>query len=137
MNASHVGHAADDAPPRGSSDEGVLAHAKKTNQVVVTSNHDMILLCAEQTESVIWIDPRGRQLKRTEFVPLVFNRVEEWEKLLGEAHGPMCVRVLRTKTEVLTLERARRLVVQRMRRLQARKRSKARKSVQGPTLEES
>jgi hypothetical protein len=102
----------------------------------VTSNHDMIILCAEENESVIWIDPRGRQLKRTEFVPLVFSRVEEWQELLAGAGGPICVRVLRTKTEVLTLDRARHLVVQRMRRLQARKRAQARRvTPSGPTLE--
>lgn len=95
----------------------------------------MILLCAEENESVIWIDPRGRQFKRTEFVPLVFNRVEAWQALLANATEPICVHVLRTKTEVLTLDRARHLVVQRMRRLQARKRSQARRPPPGPTLE--
>lgn len=95
----------------------------------------MILLCAEENESVIWIDPRGRQFKRTEFVPLVFNRVEDWQALLANATEPICVHVLRTKTEVLTLDRARHLVVQRMRRLQARKRSQARRPPPGPTLE--
>lgn len=95
----------------------------------------MILLCAEENESVIWIDPRGRQLKRTDFVPLVFGRVEEWQELLSTADDPICVHVLRTKTEVLTLDRARHLVVQRMRRLQARKRAQARKRPSGPTLE--
>ena len=112
----------------------MLAHARKTNQVVVTSNHDMILLCAEEHEPVIWIDPRGRQLRRTEFVPLVFGRIEEWHKLLAEADEPICVHVLRTKTEVLTLERAKHLVLQRMRRLQARKRAVPRKSSTDPTL---
>lgn len=101
----------------------------------MTSNHDMILLCAEEDESVIWIDPRGRQFKRTEFVPLVFTRVEEWQELFANAPGPICVHVLRTKTEVLSLDRARQLVVQRMRRLQARKRAQARKRSSGPTLE--
>lgn len=95
----------------------------------------MILLCAEENESVIWIDPRGRQFKRTEFVPLVFNRVEDWQALLANATEPICVHVLRTKTEILTLDRARHLVVQRMRRLQARKRSQARRPPPGPTLE--
>jgi hypothetical protein len=112
----------------------VLAHAKKTNQVVVTSNHDMIVLCAEQQESVIWIDPRGRQFRRTEFVPLVFGRVEEWQQLLSDADGPICVHVLRTKTDVLTLERAQQLVIQRMRRLQARKRKQARSGGDDSTL---
>ena len=95
----------------------------------------MILLCAEENESVIWIDPRGRQLKRTEFVPLVFSRVEEWQALLEAADAAVCLHVLRTKSEVLTLDRARHLVVQRMRRLQARQRAKDRSTPPGPTLE--
>jgi hypothetical protein len=69
----------------------------------------MIVICAEQQKSVIWIDPRGRQFRRTEFVPLVFGRVEEWQRLLAEAEDPICVHVLRTKTEVLTLDRAQHL----------------------------
>lgn len=137
VSASHVGHEGDKAPPRGSSDADVLAHAKKTDQVVVTSNHDMILLCAEEHEPVIWIDPRGRQLRRTEFVPLVFGRVEDWQKLLAEAGEPICVHVLRTKTEVLTLERAKHLVLQRMRRLRSRKRPAPRRTPSGPTLPET
>lgn len=135
IRASHVGHEGDGAPTRGSSDADVLAHAKRTNQVVVTSNHDMILLCAEEGEPVIWIDPRGRQFRRTEFVALAFGRVEEWQELLAEAENPVCVHVLRTKTEVLTLERARHLVIQRMRRLHARNRAQARPSAQGPHLD--
>jgi hypothetical protein len=112
----------------------VLAHARKTNQVIVTSNHDMIMLCAEEEESVIWIDPRGRQFRTVEFVPLVFQRVEEWQALLASADVPVCVHVLRTKTEVLDLNRARHLVTQRMRRLQARKRASARRSSSESTL---
>lgn len=115
----------------------MLQHARQTNQVVVTSNHDMIMLCAEENESVIWIDPRGRQLTRTAFVPLVFVRVEEWQELLAAADEPICVHALRTKTEVLTLERARHLVVQRMRRLQAWKRAEARMRPSGPMFEET
>lgn len=126
-----MGHEGDEAPQRGSSDGIVLDYARRTNQVVVTSNHDMILLCAEEGESVIWIDPRGRQFKRTELVPLVFTRVEEWTELLMIADGPVCIHVLRTKTDVLTLARAGHLVEQRMRRLQARKRAQTRKAA-GP-----
>jgi predicted nuclease of predicted toxin-antitoxin system len=137
IRASHVGHEGDKAPERGSGDAAILDHARKTNQVIVTSNHDMILLCAEESESVIWVDPRGRQLTRTEFVPLVFGRIEEWQALLAAADAPICLHVLRTKTEVLTLDRARHLVVQRMRRLQARKRAQARARSAGPTLEEA
>ena len=43
------------APARGAGDADVLDHARKTNQVVVTSNHDMILLCAEENESESWL----------------------------------------------------------------------------------
>ena len=102
--------------------------------VVVTSNHDMILLCAEENEPVIWIDPRGRQLTRTQLVPLVFNRVEDWQSRLAQESDPVCIHVLRTKTETLALERARHLVLQRMRRLQARKRAQAKKAG-GPALD--
>lgn len=113
----------------------MLDHARKTNQVIVTSNHDMIMLCAEEDESVIWIDPRGRQLRRTEFVPLVFGRVEEWQEMLAEARDPVCVRTLRTKTEAISVDRARHLAEQRMRRLQARERARSKRSPPGPTLE--
>jgi hypothetical protein len=135
IRASHVGHEGDGAPARGSADATVLDHAKKTNQVIVTSNHDMIILCAEENESVIWIDPRGRQLKRVELVPLVFGRVEEWEAVLTQADGPICVHVLRTKTEILALDRARHLVLQRMRRLKARKRNRPESPSTGDTLD--
>ena len=136
IRASHVGHEGDGAPIRGSSDEMVLAHARRTNQVVVTSNLDMVLLCAELLEPVIWIDPRGRQLRRTELVPLVFTRVEDWQRLLADAGDPVCIHVLRTKTEVLALERAQHLVIQRMRRLAARKRARAKRPAMGATLDE-
>lgn len=134
INASHVGHDEDGAPPRGSDDAVVLEYARSTNQIVVTSNHDMILLCAEENESVIWIDPRGRQFRRVELVPLVFLSVEEWQRLLAEADGPICVQVMRTRIQVLTLDSARRLVVQRMRRLAARKRARAKKVPGGDKL---
>jgi hypothetical protein len=112
----------------------VLEHARRTNQIVVTSNHDMIVLCADEEAPVIWIDPRGRQFRRAEFVALVFGRIDEWQRMLADADGPVCLHIMRTKTEVLTLGRARHLVVQRMSRLRARKRSRARKAPQGTTL---
>lgn len=134
-NASYVGHKEDGSPVRGSSDEEVLGHGKATGQVVVTSNHDMILLCAEQQESVIWLDPRGRKIKRDEMVVLVFQAAAEWEALLATATGPVCVRALRTKNEVLSLDRAAHLVQQRMRRIAARKRRKATPKPLGPLLD--
>lgn len=114
----------------------MLEHAQRTNQVIVTSNHDMVMLCADAEESVIWIDPRGRQFKVAELVPLVFGRVEEWHRVLTDADHAICLHVLRTKTEVLELDRARHLVIQRMRRLTARKRSRSKKDSSDPTLDD-
>lgn len=85
FNTSHVGSKPDKAPVRGSIDEVVLGHARSTGQIVVTSNHDMILLCAEQGESVVWIDPRGKQYRRSEMVVLCFKGSEDWERRLGNA----------------------------------------------------
>ncbi len=126
FNTSHVGHETDKAPIRGSTDEVVLGHARSTGQTVVTSNHDMILLCAEQNESVIWIDPRGKQYRRSEMVVLCFKGIEDWERRLGDSDEPVCVRVLRTKAETLTIGRAAHLARQRMRRLQTRERRRSR-----------
>jgi hypothetical protein len=47
------------------------------------------------------------------------------------------VHVLRTKTEVLSLERARHLVIQRMRRLEHRKRGRTKRPSQGSTLDDA
>lgn len=121
FNTSHVGHEGHGAPSRGSSDATVLRHAVETNQVVVTSNHDMIILCAEQGQSVVWLDPRGRQLRHDETVVLAFSGLAEWARLLQAADGSSCVRVLRTKAEVLTLGRASLLAKRRMRSLRARR----------------
>ena len=126
FNTSHVGSKPDKAPVRGSIDEVVLGHARSTGQIVVTSNHDMILLCAEQGESVVWIDPRGKQYRRSEMVVLCFKGSEDWERRLGNADEPVCVRVLRTRAETLTIGRAAHLARQRMRRLQARERQRSR-----------
>lgn len=92
---SYVGN--DQQPPRGSTDEDVLDPARKPNQVVVTSNHDMIMLCAEVGESGIWLDPRGRQLRREEHVVLAFTNIVEWQLLLRQASAPVCVRALRAR----------------------------------------
>lgn len=127
---SYVGN--DQQPARGSPDEDVLDHARKTNQVVVTSNHDMIMLCAEVGESVIWLDPRGRQLRREEHVVLAFTNIVEWQRLLHQAGAPVCVRAMRTKNEVLTLERASALAERRVRALRARRRRRARPTHRQP-----
>ena len=137
FRATYVGnqhHA--NVPSRGSSDDEVLAYAQKANQVVVTSNHDMILLCAERQQSVFWIDPRGRQFRREELVLLVFKNISDWESRLREATGPVCSRAMRTKTTILSLGEAGRLAHQRMRRIAAAKRRKKSQTRIGPLLSE-
>ena len=136
----YVGHEEDGAPTRGSSDQTIIEFAKDTNQVVVTSNHDMVLLYFEQQQPVIWLDPRGRKITRDEMVILVFRAAREWEDLLQSATGPVCIRALRTKNETLPIERASHLVQQRMRRIAAKKRRapkpKPLGSLFGPTSEQ-
>ncbi len=61
FNTTYVGATSDGAPPRRSSDAVVIEFARRTNQVIVTSNHDMMLLCDEAGQRFVWMDPRGRQ----------------------------------------------------------------------------
>ena len=119
-DVSWVGHDKTGAPARGASDEEVLQFTTRTSRKIVTSNHDMILLCDEQQQSMIWIDPRGRQFKKEEMAVLAFQSITKWEELL-QTKDPVCVRALRTKSEVLPLAEATRFVQQRMRRLRQRK----------------
>ena len=133
FNTSHVGNQVDQSPLRGSLDEEVLAHAKQHGQTVVTSNHDMILLCHEQSESVVWIDPRGRQFTVDDLALVAFKGIADWERRLNSASGPVCVKVLRTKVETMDLDRAAELARQRIRRITAKKRTK-RPRPMGPLL---
>ena len=109
------------SPLRGSSDEVVLKHAERFNQVVVTSNLDMILLCVERRQRVVWIDPRGSQLRREDFVILVFKNISNWAKDFQSTDGPVCLRVMRTKTVIVELDEADRLVRNRMSRISLKK----------------
>jgi predicted nuclease of predicted toxin-antitoxin system len=120
--ASYVGNAKDRQPTRGSGDEDVLAHAKHTNQIIVTSNLDMILLCAEQGQDVVWIDPRGRQFTREKLALLFLEQVNEWERLLRETHEPVAIHALRTRVDALSLPRAASIAKRRLQVLRRRKR---------------
>lgn len=117
---SHVGHVEHGQPDRGSSDATVLAHAVQTKQIIVTKNHDMIMLCAERRESVVWIDPYGRQFRHDELAAVAFSGIATWHELLAKSDGPVCVRVLRTKVEVMSLDRASVMAESRMRRIAGR-----------------
>jgi predicted nuclease of predicted toxin-antitoxin system len=117
---SHVGHAEHGQPPRASDDATILAHAMATNQIVVTYNHDMIMLCAERAQSVVWIDPRGKQFRHDELVVVAFTGIALWHRLLADSRTPICIRVMRTKTEAMSLERANALAARRMHALRLR-----------------
>jgi len=132
FRTSHVGHSTHGAPAKGSSDEDVLAYAAKTNQVVVTSNHDMIMLCAEKEQAVVWLDPRGRQLRHDETVVLAFLGMASWSEMLESAGAPSCVRVLRSKAELISLKRARELAKRRLVALRRRRASPRRSRAELP-----
>lgn len=76
----------------------------------------MVLLCAEEKESVIWLDPRGGQFRGDDLARVCLDNIAEWEKLLVAADESVCIHQLRTKNEVLTLEEAARRASQRLRR---------------------
>ena len=128
FSVSYVGDksASPVSPHRGSADEVVLNYAGKANQIIVTSNLDMILLCVERRQAVIWIDPWGRQFRREDLVLLVFRNINDWTERLGGASEPVCVRALRTKSETLELDEAGGRVRNRMSRI-SRKKARARK----------
>lgn len=132
FNTSYVNNAAHNQPRKGSSDAEILAHAMKTGQVIVTSNHDMIMICAQQQQSVIWIDSRGRQYRRDELAALAFSGIRDWQAGLASATGPMCLRVLRTKIELLPLDRAGRLAERRMKSLRRKQAARRRPPAQSP-----
>ena len=134
-HVSYVGSEKDGAPPRGSSDQTIIDHARTTNQVVVTSTHDMVLLCREQRPPVIWLDPQGRKITRDEMAVLVFQAAHIWEQMLQSASGPVCIRALRTKNESLSVEGAVRLVEQRMKQLAAKKRAATKPKLLGSLFE--
>ncbi len=122
FRTTYVGNENDGAPARQSSDEDVIAFAKQTKQVIVTSNHDMMMICAEAEQRFVWLDPRGKQLSAREQVLLAFNQIETWEDLLTESPGN-CVHALRTKCEPISPADAVRLARRRMRELQRRRRA--------------
>jgi hypothetical protein len=88
----------------------------------VTSNHDLIILCREGNQSVVWIDPRGRQYRHDELALLAFKGIVEWERRLRASTRPACVRVLRTRVDVVSLDRAAQVATGRMRAIAARRR---------------
>jgi hypothetical protein len=96
----------------------------------------MIMLAAEAGASVIWIDPRGRQFDLDQLAALCFGRIVEWHDLFEKSDGSVCIRALRTKSEVLELEDAARLARRRLRSLRNRKKARRPKKPLGPLVED-
>ena len=131
FKASHIGSASGSPqpPPRGSTDEDIVQYAKRTNQVIVTSNHEMLLICEQAGQRFVWIDPHGRKLSQREQVLLCLKQIEDWVAILGRSGG-LCVRALRTKALPITPAEAARLAGQRMRKLERKRRARSRHPTQ-------
>ena len=117
-------------PPQGSTDAEIVRFALRTNQVIVTSNHDMMLICEQEGQRFVWLDPRGRQLSQRQQVLVCLVQIEQWEEILARPYG-LCVRALRTKASAIGALEAARLAGERMRRLERRRRATARRAVGG------
>lgn len=118
-------------PARGSDDEVVLDHAVRCNQVVLTSNHDFIVLCCDRGESFIWLDGRGTSLTLVETVVRCFGQIEAWDREITNRGRAVCVQSLKTKVNVLDLEAAKQLALSRNRTRRRRERREAKRQVAG------
>lgn len=114
LRVEHVG--GDGQPEKGAEDQQVLAHAKRNGQTIVTQNNDMVVLCAESQEFVVWIDPKGRDISLAAMVRICFEQVKGWEDALRDANDPICVRVRKTTWEIMELDRAKRIALERGKR---------------------
>ena len=118
LRVEHVG--APTQPAKSTPDEQLLRHAKQHAQVIVTTNHDMIELCAQENESVVWFDIYGRKVDLPKMVVRIFTQVSKWDELLdGE---PICVHSLGTKVEPMPLQEASRRARNRIKRVEAKRR---------------
>lgn len=114
FRVTHVG--APEQPPLGSEDATILTAAKATNQVVVTNNHDMIALCADEGESVIWLDPRDKDMTLQAQTRMCLDQIADWDRELRNAGAPICVQVFKRSYRVISLSTARRLAIERGKR---------------------
>lgn len=130
----HVG--GDGQPPRGTPDEDVLRHAQKCSQVVVTQNNDMVVLCAEQGEPVIWLSPRDGDISLLSLTKMCLEQITKWEPLLAEAPSPICIIAYKTTIKALPLEDAKRIAIDRGKRRRRQIQKKAKAAPLGGLLED-
>jgi predicted nuclease of predicted toxin-antitoxin system len=110
-------------PAEGSTDDEIVEHALHGGYIIVTSNHDMMQLCAEAGQRFVWLDPRSRQLTRAKQLLLILEQIDRWQQIL-ETDATTCVHSMRTKCEAIAPAEAARLATQRMKVNERRKRTK-------------
>lgn len=122
------------APEKGSTDPELIAWAVKTSCVIVTYNHDMMVMAHARGSRFVWLDHRNRSMSRFEQARLVPSQIEAWQLLLTD-HADSCVHAGRTFCEALDAAEAARRVDQRARtrkRRQSAKRLKAKAAAESP-----
>lgn len=117
-SVQHVGQEGE--PVRGTDDEALIEHARSTNQTIVTSNHDMIVLCCQSGTSVVWLDPRDKDIGLEAVTLLCFRQMAAWDEALEASPDEVCIVARKTKWEAVPLARAAHLAVQRGRLRQGR-----------------
>lgn len=134
----HVAHVhGEGQPPKGSKDAVVLDHVRKHNQIVVTNNYDMIVLCAEREQPLIWLGARRGSLTRAEMVMVCFSGIEKWQRNLAAQTEPVCLRAYKTTTTVMSLEKASQLAQARIPKpKQPPKRKRPRMHALGPLFDD-
>lgn len=132
-----IGASDDGVPAQGSSDAVVVEFARRTGQVIVSSNHDMMALCDEVGQRFVWLDPRGRTLPREAQVLLVFQQISQWQEIL-DGDPDVCVHARRTGCKPIASAEAARLARNRMRHIHRRtqrRRHRAASSEDGLAIE--
>ena len=128
---SWVGRQDPGVPDRSAPDTDVLRYATEQRLVVVTSDRGLVLACIERCQSVIWICPYGRQsrkqLKRSEKRRLIVGEINRWAEIYAATSVPICIRVLATESQALSLKEAALLL-----RRQKRTRNIRRRTPHGP-----
>lgn len=126
FDVSWVGDQVHKSPSRGADDREVLAFASDQGRLIVTSDRGLVLACIEQHRSVIWISPYGvdskRQLKKPAMRRLISKQVHKWAEFVADATDPICIHVLSSGSQALSLDEAALLLQRRKRSRTARER---------------
>jgi predicted nuclease of predicted toxin-antitoxin system len=110
---------------RGSSDLVVARSARRNRRVILTVNFDMVMSACDAGVRFIWFDQRGRSPTKLETAFIMLRKWEEWETALADPKVA-CIKVGRQKTELLSLDQARKRASRRFQRQQSgRKRTAA------------